>query len=173
MAEKNIIKQNQKRKMIKYFFIFLFFSFTSFAQQQQVQPQNYFASLRASETNVRAGPGQHYPVKFTFKAKGVPVRVISEYDNWNEIEDYEGQTGWVSQSLLTKKRTLLITTAKEFVNLHAKNNEKSRVLYHLQNHVVVQFIKCVKDWCGVEIKDKKGWIKRSEVYGTTDEDNAI
>jgi len=141
-----------------------FFASDVFADQVVIE-QNYFASLRSAETNVRAGPGQHYPIKFTFKAKGVPVRVISEFDNWNEIEDYEGQTGWVSQNLLTKRRTLMVLTNKPTIDMHAKNNEKSRLIYHLENHVTGEFLKCVEDWCAIKVKDKKGWVKKSEVFG--------
>ena len=143
------------------------------AGERAVEEKNYFASLRSAETNVRAGPGQHYPIKFTFKARGVPVRVISEYDNWNEIEDYEGQTGWVSQNLLTKKRSLLIVTNKPAIDMHAKNNEKSRVLYHLENHVTGEFLKCAGEWCAIKVKDKKGWVKKVEVYGVGDLDGVV
>ena len=132
---------------------------------REVEEKNYFSSLRSSETNVRAGPGQHYPVKFTFKAKAIPVRVINEYDNWCEIEDYEGQSGWVSQNLLTKKRTLLIRTSKPYIEMYRKNSEKSRIIFHLENNVTGEYLKCAEEWCAIKVKDKKGWVKRSEVFG--------
>lgn len=142
----------------------LLISFDALAVQK-INEVNYFASLRANETNVRAGPGQNYPIKFTYKLKGIPMQVISEYDNWNEIKDYEGQSGWVMQSLLTKKRTLMIRTTNDFVNLYKKNNEKSRVLYRLENNVIGNYLKCVEDWCAMEVADKKGWVKANEVFG--------
>lgn len=145
--------------------LLLILSTSAFAAERLVEEKNYFASLRGAETNVRAGPGQGYPIKFSFKARGVPVRVISEYDNWNEIEDYEGQAGWVSQSLLTKKRTLLIRTSKEFINMYSKNNEKARVLYHLENHVIGEYLKCAEGWCAIKVSDKKGWVKSGDVFG--------
>jgi SH3-like domain-containing protein len=132
-----------------FFTILLAITLSSSAQAaKQIQEVNYFASLRANETNVRSGPGQNYPIKFTFKLRGIPVRVISEYDNWNEIEDYEGQSGWVTQSLLTKKRTLMVRTSKSFVNMHGKPNEKSRIIYRLENNVIGDYLKCEDDWCG-------------------------
>ncbi len=137
----------------------------SFAAKQ-IQEVNYFASLRAAETNVRSGPGQNYPIKFTFKLRGIPVRVISEYDNWNEIEDYEGQSGWGTQSLLTKKRTVIIRTTKSFINMHSKDSEKSRIIYRLENNVIGDYIKCENDWCGVKVENKKGWVQRGEVFGS-------
>jgi SH3-like domain-containing protein len=142
----------------------LLISFDALAVQK-INEVNYFASLRANETNVRAGPGQNYPIKFTYKLKGIPMQVISEYDNWNEIKDYEGQSGWVMQSLLTKKRTLMIRTTNDFVNLYKKNNEKSRVLYRLENNVIGNYLKCVEGWCAMEVADKKGWVKADEVFG--------
>ena len=143
-------------------------SFSAFAALREVEEKNYFSSLRSAETNVRAGPGQHYPVKFTFKAKAVPVRVINEYDNWCEIEDYEGQSGWVSQNLLTKKRMLLVRTSKPFIDMYSKNNEKSRVIFHLENNVTSEYLKCVENWCAIKVNDKKGWVRRSEVFGDED-----
>lgn len=140
------------------------FSSPSFAAKQ-IQEVNYFASLRAAETNVRSGPGQNYPIKFIYKLRGIPVRVISEYDNWNEIQDYEGQSGWVTQSLLTKKRTLLVRTTKAFINMHSKPNEKSRIIYRLENNVIGDYIKCEDDWCAIKVESKKGWVQRAEVFG--------
>jgi SH3-like domain-containing protein len=145
----------------------LFLSDFCFAQKS-VEEKNYFASLRTAETNVRAGPGQSYPVKFSFKAKSIPVKVISEYDNWNEIEDYEGQVGWVSQNLLTKKRFLIIRTKKELVNMHIKNNEKSRIVFYLENNAIGEYIKCADDWCALKINDKKGWVKKIDTFGSDD-----
>jgi SH3-like domain-containing protein len=144
--------------------IILVFSSPSHAAQK-INEVNYFSSLRASETNVRAGPGQNYPIKFIYKLKGIPVHVISEYDNWNEIKDYEGQSGWVMQSLLTKKRTLMIRTTKSFVNLQKKNNEKSRIIFRLENNVIGDYLKCIEGWCALEVSGKKGWVRDEEVFG--------
>ncbi len=135
---------------------------------QKIQEVNYYASFRGNETNVRAGPGQNYPVKFTYKIKGIPVRVISEYDNWNEVEDYEKQTGWVSQSLLTKKRTAMVQINTQFINMHAKPSEKSRVLFHLENFVIADLLGCKDQWCNIKIHGKKGWAKRDSFYGVED-----
>ena len=152
------------KKLFIFFLTFFFFSELAFAVNS-IQEVNYFASLRSNETNVRSGPAQNYPIKFTFKLRGIPVRVISEYDNWNEIEDYDGQTGWVTQSLLTKKRTLMVKTDKPFINLYSKNSEKSRVILHLENNVIGDYIKCVDNWCGIKINNKKGWVEKAQLWG--------
>ncbi len=132
--------------------------------------KNYFASFRAAETNVRSGPGSQYPIKYTFKLRGLPVKVISEYDNWCEIKDYEGDTGWVNQNLLTKKRTVLVKTAKTFINLTNKPSSKSKTILRLENHVVADFIKCHLEYCGVKVVGKKGWVEKKEIWGVDEND---
>ena len=159
------------KKFLSIFFAIIFFCLPSFASRT-ITEVNYFASLR-NETNVRSGPGQNYPIKFTLKLRGLPVRVISEYDNWNEIEDYEGQTGWVTQSLLTKKRTLMVRTTKSFVNMHSKNNEKSRIIFRLENNVIGDYLKCAEDWCGIKINNKKGWVQKGDLYGVDEGEDVI
>lgn len=131
---------------------------------------NYFASFRTFETNVRAGPGSQYPLKFTIKLKGFPIKVISEYDNWVEVKDYDGDTGWVSQNLITKKRTILVKTAKSFINVYNKPSVKSKTLLRLENHVVGDFIKCHMEYCGIKVAGKKGWVEQKEIWGIDEND---
>ena len=69
-----------------------------------------FASLRSDEVNVRTGPGTRYPVDWVFKRKSMPVEIVAEYENWRKIRDWQGASGWVHQSLLTGKRSFLIST---------------------------------------------------------------
>ena len=153
------------KKFSLIFSIVFFVASTQSFAERSISSVNYFASLRSNETNVRSGPGPNYPIKFTFKLRSIPVRVINEYDNWNEIEDYSGQTGWVTQSLLTKKRTLMVRTDKSFVNMHSKTNEKSRIIFRLENNVIGDHLKCVDGWCGIKIENKKGWVKEDELWG--------
>lgn len=154
-----------KKFSVIFLLISAFYSSSVFAASRVVEEMNYFASLRSAETNVRAGPGQNYPVKFTFKLRNIPVKVISLYDNWNEIEDYDGQTGWVTQTLLTKKRTVIVRTTKEFVNMYSKNSEKSRTIFRLENNVILDYIKCEEGWCAVKINNKKGWVESGNLFG--------
>ena len=110
--------------MIKKSFFVTFFAFLLFSQNifatQQIQEVNYYASLRSNETNIRSGPGSNYPVKFTFKLRNLPVKIVSEYDNWYEIEDHEKSRGWVAQNLITKKRHLMTFSKKNIVDMHTK-----------------------------------------------------
>ncbi len=158
--------------LASFLFLAIFTIHNSFAEQE-IKQTNYFASLRSSETNVRSGPGPNYPIKWTYKLKSIPVRVINEYDNWNEIEDYEGQSGWISQNLTTKKRTLMVRINKSFTSMHSKNSEKSRIIYYLENNVVGEYLTCVDKWCELKIKNKKGWVLKSDLFGVDEEGSKV
>lgn len=145
-------------------FIPIFYSNT-LANSSEIKEVNYFSSLRSEETNVRAGPGHQYPIKFIYKIKSAPIKVISEYDNWCEIEDYEKQTGWVSKTLLTKKRTIMVNSKKPKISMHRKNKDNSKIIYYLENKVVAQYLQCDDLWCQIRINNKKGWVLKQDIYG--------
>ena len=63
-----------------------------------------FASLRAKEVNVRAGPGVRYPVDWVYKRKNMPVEVIAQFGTWRKIRDVQGAQGWIHQSMLSGAR---------------------------------------------------------------------
>lgn len=165
------LNSRHKRSKTQIFLALIFLSFTLFlipidkSQAVKREQINYFASLRSSEANVRSGPGRIYPVKFTFRARNIPVLVVTEYDNWNEIKDYEGQTGWISKSLLTKKRSLMVRTSRNTINMHKRNNLESKVILKLQTNVIGKYLGCKEEWCKMEIDKEKGWVQKKYLFG--------
>ena len=49
--------------------------------------------------NVRKGPGQDQPLAFTVE-RGVPFKVLEKKDEWVKVQHADGDTGWISRSLL-------------------------------------------------------------------------
>ncbi len=153
----------RKNSFVKIFFIVFFLSNPSLALN--LEERNYFASIKATKANVRAGPGKNYHIKFTYHMRGMPIKVIGKYDNWNEIEDFEGERGWISQNLLSRKRSVIIKTTKDFVNMYSASTTKSRILLKLENKVIAKLIGCKKSWCKIELHNKKGWIQKDSIWG--------
>jgi SH3-like domain-containing protein len=153
-------------KFIISFLIFSLSFLTTVFAMPTIQEVKYFASLRSNETNVRSGPGHHYPIKFTFQNKNIPVLVVSEYDNWLEIQDYENEKGWVSQSLVTKKKHLMVVNVNQNIAMHKKNNINSKILFFLENFVIGEYKKCQETMCLISIDNKEGWVKKENLYGS-------
>ena len=68
-----------------------------------------YVSLKSDEVNVRTGPGVQYPIEWVFTRRHMPVEVIEQYEYWRKIRDVEGTTGWVHNSMISGKRSALVT----------------------------------------------------------------
>lgn len=133
-----------------------------------------FVSLAKDTTNVRAGPGQKYPVKWVVKMKSLPVEVILEYDHWRKIKDYEGAEGWVFKTLLSGKRTGLIHSDKPVIaykhNIEGKP-EKHSVSMMLEPKSLIKVKECLGQMCHVTASGISGWIERKSLWGVYENEN--
>ena len=128
-------------------------------------PLPRFASLRAGEVNVRTGPGVQYPIDWVFQRQGLPVEVIAEYRTWRKIRDWQGTQGWVHQSLLAGKRTVIVVGGTRA--LHAKPEPEAKAVAHLEAGVVANLVICPDGsaWCRIEVDGFDGWLRRVDFWG--------
>ena len=127
-------------------------------------PLPRFASLRADEINLRAGPGTRYPIEWVYRREGLPVEITAEYDIWRRIRDWEGSEGWVQKSALTGKRAAIIATGpKDLVDDPATG---SRVLAHVATNAVGHVVSCTENWCAVTFGDIRGYMPKDSFWGT-------
>lgn len=131
-------------------------------------PLPRFVSLGAQEVHVRAGPGQKYPIKWTFSRAGLPVEVILEFENWRKIRDHDGQEGWVFHSLLDSRRTAIVE-GDGAVSVYEKpfydDSKKSNINIKLEPSVAVNVEECKPQWCKIETSGYHGWIERKALWG--------
>ncbi|MGH1378339.1 MAG: SH3 domain-containing protein [Alphaproteobacteria bacterium] len=133
-----------------------------------------FVSIAKNTANVRSGPGQKYPVKWTINRKELPVEVILEFDHWRKIRDLEGDEGWVFHTLLSGKRYAVIIGSDNAIAYDspiAGNRKKPSVSMYLEPGSVVRLMTCNGAWCEVETADLSGWIKRKSLWGVYETEN--
>ncbi len=128
-------------------------------------PLPRFISLRADEVNLRTGPGMQYPVEWVFHRKHLPVEVIAEHHTWRKIRDWQGTQGWMHQSLLSGKRTLIVTGTVR--TLRSKPDTNSHPVARAEPGVVGTIMACPdgKLWCRVEVGGFTGWMRKLEFWG--------
>jgi SH3-like domain-containing protein len=127
-------------------------------------PLPRFVSLGADRVNVRFGPGTQYPVNWVFARQGLPVEIIEEFDNWRKVRDYDGDEGWIHASLLSSRRTIMVSG--EIRDLRRTPGLDSRVVLRAEPGVIGNLFDCEEDWCRVEIEGRRGWLQRIEFWGT-------
>ena len=126
-------------------------------------PVPRFVSLRAAETNLRAGPGTGYPVEWVLLRRAWPVEVIAEHDTWRRVRDVEGTVGWVHQTMLSGERTVVVIGAIRTV--FDTPAADARPVLRAGPGVVATLIACDVAWCRIEIDGERGWIEREHIFG--------
>jgi SH3-like domain-containing protein len=130
-------------------------------------PVPRYVSLKSDHVNVRAGPTKDNDVAWVFTRSGLPVEITAEFENWRRVRDSEGAEGWVYHSLLSGRRTAVITmkSKDDFASLHESADAASAVTARLQAGVVAQVKRCVAGWCHVAGNGFDGWIEQQRLWG--------
>ena len=126
-------------------------------------PWPRFVSLRASEVNIRTGPGTRYPIDWVFNRANTPVEVIAEFDTWRQIRDVDGTKGWVHQSMLSGRRYIVIT--KRIRSLRQKPASTASTVARFEAGVLGRLETCRQKWCEIDVGGLRGWILRTHVWG--------
>tara|TARA_B100000579_G_scaffold376720_1_gene342345 strand:- start:971 stop:1414 length:444 start_codon:yes stop_codon:yes gene_type:complete len=126
------------------------------------EENNYFVSLKKNKVYVRYGPGKNYPIKYIYKKKFLPIKVIDKKDNFRRIIDHKKNSGWIHRIMLTKLKSL-ITLEEKIV--FKKNTKFSKPVVKLEKGRLVIIKKCKLNWCKIETENYSGWIETKNVWG--------
>tara|TARA_E500000178_G_C16410613_1_gene482847 strand:- start:38 stop:481 length:444 start_codon:yes stop_codon:yes gene_type:complete len=141
-------------------FFFLFFLLIFFPSS--VISDSIFLSLKKNKVNVRYGPGFDYEVKYIYKKKNLPVKILDKKENWRKIIDIKKNGGWVHWSQLKKINSLITTNEKL---LFSKPSLFSKPIAKIQKGRLLLVDKCITNWCKIKTEEYSGWIDTSNLWG--------
>ena len=130
-------------------------------------PLPRFVSLKSDRVNVRLGPSREHGIAWTFVHTGLPVEIIQEFENWRRIRDWEGKQGWVFHSLLSSRRTALVTPWEKSSRtpLRARSRSDADIVAELEPFVLTSITECVGGWCRVNGSNYDGWLDQTRLFG--------
>ena len=132
-------------------------------------PLPRFVSLKSGRVNSRIGPGLNYSVDWMYTKAGLPMEIVQEYDTWRKVRDADGAEGWINQSLLSGKRTAIITPWQRDKNDHIKLfNEPGKdasVVALIEPGVMGTIKSCNGEWCEMTLGGHTGWVNQSQLWG--------
>ncbi len=125
-----------------------------------------FVSLRSDEVYLRAGPGTRYPIEWVYKRRDLPVEILREFDVWRLVEAPDGIKGWMHQATLSGRRSFMVTGAD--ATLRRDPKETAAPVAVLKSGVIGRLRSCAagSDWCQVQVGDYRGYVMRSQLWGT-------
>ena len=145
---------------ISFYIILITFSFMNILSAEE---NNYYLLLKNNKVNVRYGPGFDYPIKFVYKKKNLPIRVIDKKENFRRIIDLKNNSGWVHISQLKKSNSIIILENKI---LFKKPSNFSKPIIRLEKGRLLIVKKCQNNWCSIVTGNYYGWIKARNVWGS-------
>jgi len=130
-------------------------------------PVPRFVSLKSDKVNVRAGPTKDQAVTWLYARAGLPVEITAEFENWRRIRDSEGAEGWVYHSLLSGRRTGMVTAKSkdDLVPLYDRPDPQGALAAQLQAGVQGQVKQCTGTWCRLIGDGFDGWIEQVHLWG--------
>lgn len=132
------------------------------AEAQAARPP-YWASITQVPAIMRRGPSREMPADWRYLRDNLPVRVIAVYEDWRQVEDPDGQRGWMHSRLLSAARTALVTGGTR--PLRVSPAPEAAVAYRAEAGVVGQLGECDGDWCLIDVAGRSGWIAADHIWG--------
>ena len=123
---------------------------------------NYYVSLKYNKVHVRYGPSPNSPIKYIYKKKYLPLKVIDKKEHFRKIIDLKKNSGWIHKSQLIKSKSLITTSEKI---LYKKPTKYSEPVAKLEEGRLLILKKCLKNWCKIESDKYSGWIKTNNIWG--------
>jgi len=144
------------QKILVLFLLVIFFPKIIFAET------NYFLMLKNNKVNVRYGPGFDYPIKYIYKKKNLPIKVIDKKENFRRIIDFKNNSGWIHTSQLKKAKSFILLKDQL---LFSKPTKYSKPMLKIAKGRLLLIKKCKKNWCRVKTEEYMGWLKVENIWG--------
>jgi SH3-like domain-containing protein len=132
-------------------------------------PLPRFVSLKPARVNSRVGPGANYSVVWMYTKAGLPMEVIQEFDTWRRVRDADGSEGWINQSMLSGKRTAIVSPWQRGkdarINLLNSPENDARVIAIIEPGAMGSIKSCNGQWCEMTFEGHTGWLAQSLVWG--------
>jgi SH3-like domain-containing protein len=132
------------------------------------QPVAHYVSQRGDQAYLREGPSYQHKIIWIYRHRGYPFLVTASFDVWRRVQAPDGTLGWMSATMLSDQRTVLIT-GKARVPIHAA--AAGGKLVGLADPGAVAGLKgCGPDACHISGQDIDGWIARDRIWGVGPEE---
>ena len=143
--------------------IIIFIILTIFFSKESFSEKNYFLMLKNKKVNVRYGPDLNSPIKYIYKKKFLPVKVIDKKENFRRIVDIKNNTGWIHFSQLSKGNSFILMEDRL---LFSKPTKYSKPILKISKGRLLVIKKCKDKWCKVKTEKYIGWLKTKNVWGS-------
>ena len=122
-----------------------------------------YVSQRTDKAYLREGPTYAHRVLWVYRHKGYPFAVLAEFDVWRRVRAADGAVGWMSASMLSDSRTVLVT-GKGRARIFA-SADGGKVVALADPGATAALQACAPTACHIRGEDIDGWIPKNRIWG--------
>jgi SH3-like domain-containing protein len=130
-------------------------------------PVPRYVSLKFDSVNARSGPSDDHRLLWVFHAKGLPVQVIAETEDWRRVCDPDGKVGWVHRRTTDGRRSVMRIQPSP-ATIQSSPRAGSSVVAYLAPRALASLDKCKDGWCKISVGRISGWAPAAALWGTSD-----
>jgi len=131
----------------------------------QAQPDKVlrYVSQRTDKAYLREGPTYAHRVLWVYRHRGDPFAVLAEFDVWRRVRAADGAVGWMSASMLTDSRTVLVTGKGRTKIFEGASGGK--VVALADPGATAALEACAPAACHIHGEGIDGWIAKDRIWG--------
>jgi SH3-like domain-containing protein len=122
-----------------------------------------YVSQRSEKAYLREGPSYAYKVLWVYRHRGYPFAVTAQFDVWRRVQAADGAVGWMSATMLSDNRTVLVT-GQGRVQIFARP-EGGKVVALADPGATANLLACASASCHIHSDQVDGWIAKSRIWG--------
>lgn len=140
----------------------LFLPSTAAVAQEDEVP--YWASINASEVNMRVGPATTYRIEWVYKREQLPLKVVRRMEGWRLVEDPDGVRGWVVGRFLSRERSAIVI-GEGYAPMRDGKKVDGATSWRLEPGVVGRLGDCDEGWCSFKVGRYEGRVPQDRLWG--------
>ncbi|HIO42902.1 MAG TPA: hypothetical protein EYN33_02680 [Gammaproteobacteria bacterium] len=153
------------RRSQKLFIILLLFQLTIYHNSSYAQiGKTNWGSLKYKQTYLRTGPSKENKVLWTYKKKGLPLRIMRKRGDWYYVEMADKEKGWVNSSQVSTKRTIIVIS-EDLMPLRENFSTNSRIIAKVEKNAIGDLLKCERIICEIDFYEVIGFAKKEFLWG--------
>jgi SH3-like domain-containing protein len=120
-----------------------------------------YVSVVKDGVNLRSAPGTNAEILFQLPL-GYPLEVIGKDGQWLKVSDYEGDKGYIQESLVGKTPTVIVKSKE--CKILSGPGAKEKVVGTGVKDVILQKGEQKGEWIKVTHSNLTGWVHKSSVW---------
>ena len=121
-----------------------------------------YISVKNDGVNIRSGPSTEDTVTWQV-FESFPLEIIERKGKWLHVVDFEGDKGWIYETLISNKKTVIVNV--DTGNMRAGSSTDDPVVATVKKGVVFDALEMKDDWLKLRYKNElTGWMHNSLLW---------